>query len=461
MDPKRQLPMFRSLTVCLFAGTLCAQWGPVTTTAAPPAQAGAVMAFDLLRSESVLHGIGSGQAAETWGYAGGIWTQKSPASLPPLRRDAGMVFDLSAGGTLLYGGRASSMLDDTWVFDGTDWTQLSPAATPGGRARFGMAFDLGRLRTVLYGGSPDVSLRTLAADTWEFDGTTWMKVAAPGTSTAGPRERMAMCYMVSQQRTVLFGGFDPGLLNPVLDDTWTWDGTQWTQVQVAGPRPAPRVDAQLVDDPLRGVAILCGGQDPVTLTIFQDTWEFDGTSWREVAPAPSPARTSFAMAFDLNRGRMVLFGGRTASTALRGDTWEYGATWRSYGYGCPGSAGVPLLTGVQAPKIGAACSSTLQNLHPGAAVALMVVGTSRTAWAFGSLPASLAPFGMPGCVAYASADLFQVLPASAGTANWTWQVPNDQGLFGITFYQQGLSLDPAANPAGIAASNAGMATLGW
>jgi hypothetical protein len=457
--------MLRQLPACLLGCALAAQWAPITTTAAPPAQQYPVMAFDLAHGETLLHGA-AGATSETWGYAGGVWTRKSPAILPPQRSQPGMVFDVAAGRAILYGGHGSSAtpqpsLDDTWAFDGTNWTLLQPAATPGGRAKFGMAYDLGRMRTVLYGGTPNVFQPTLAADTWEFDGATWTQVASPGTSTAGARERMAMCYMTSRQRTVLFGGQDTTLVAPTYDDTWTWDGVQWTQVQVAGPHPAARVDAQLADDPLRGVVVLCGGMDPVSMTIFNDTWEFDGTSWRETGARLSPPRSAFGMAFDLQRGRIVLFGGRTASLELRDDTWEYGASWRSYGNGCQGSAGVPVLTGVQAPRLGGVAQSRLTNLLPAAPAAILAIGTSRTSWQFGSLPASLAQFGMPGCVAYASAELFVVLPASGGAATWTWQVPAAPRLFGLSFYQQGLSLDPAANPAGIVASNAATGTLGW
>jgi hypothetical protein len=317
------------------------------------------------------------------------------------------------------------------------------------------------MRTVLYGGTPNVFWPTLAADTWEFDGTTWTQVAAPGTSTAGARERMAMCFMASQQRTVLFGGWDPTLVVPTYDDTWTWDGVQWIQVPVTGPRPAPRVDARLVDDPLRGVCVLSGGQDPESMTIFDDTWEFDGANWRETGSRVSPPRSAFGMAFDLQRGRIVLFGGRTAGNELRDDTWEYGASWRAYGNGCQGTFGVPKLTSGQAPQLGGVAQASLTNLDPAAAFAIMTVGTSRTSWRLGSLPQSLAPFGMPGCVAYASAELFVVLAATAGAATWTWPVPNAPVLSGVSYYQQGLSIDPAANPAGIVASNAGAATLGW
>lgn len=458
--------MHRNIASLVFGAALAAQWAPVPGTVAPPAQTGPAMTCDLIRGEILLHGTGSGLLDETWIYRSGSWAQVTTPTVPSRRRQHGMVFELATGRMLLYGGNgggASSQpcLDDTWVFDGSDWTNLQPASSPGGRARFGMAYDFGRLRAVLYGGTPNVFSPTVLGDTWEFDGVDWHQVATPGTSTAGARERMAMCYMASQQRTILFGGWDPTLVVPTYDDTWTFDGVTWTQVAVTGPRPLPRVDAQLVDDLSRGVVVLSGGMDPQSMAIFSDTWEFDGTSWREVGSRVSPPRTGFGMAFDLPSGRMVLFGGRTAGTELRDDTWEYGASWRPYGTSCQGSFGRPFLAGVEAPRIGGTAEARLSRLDPAAAFAIVAIGTSRTTWAFGPLPASLAPFGMPGCVAYTSAELFAVVGANAGTATWTWPVPNAPQLFGVQFFQQGLSIDPGANATGLVASNAGVGTLGW
>ncbi|MCC6213344.1 MAG: hypothetical protein IT376_00615 [Polyangiaceae bacterium] len=58
---------------------------------------------------------------------------------------------------------------------------------------------------------------------------------------------------------------------------------------------------------------------------MNDTWEWDGTSWLQRAPATSPpARAITATAFDTTRERLVLFGGSGLTDRL-GDTWEYGA----------------------------------------------------------------------------------------------------------------------------------------
>ncbi|MFO7559880.1 MAG: hypothetical protein R6X10_13685, partial [Desulfobacterales bacterium] len=73
-------------------------------------------------------------------------------------------------------------------------------------------------------------------------------------------------------------------------------------------------------------AVLFGGRD-ATNTNLGDTWEWDGQTWIRMNPATSPAaRWYLAMAFDLARSRVVLFGGDGGG--VRGDTWEWdGVNW--------------------------------------------------------------------------------------------------------------------------------------
>src|SRR5262245_29068293 len=92
--------------------------------------------------------------------------------------------------------------------------------------------------------------------------------------------------------------------------------------------PAPRQAYALAYDAHRGRVVLFGGSDvggPLA-----ETWEWDGATsgWLELAPAVSlPARREHAMAYDVARRRVVLFGGNGRS-GLLADTWEWdGASW--------------------------------------------------------------------------------------------------------------------------------------
>ena len=83
--------------------------------------------------------------------------------------------------------------------------------------------------------------------------------------------------------TVLFGGHNGSNTNPyaqVLGDTWTWNGSDWTQ-QHPLHSPAPRYYAQGYYDPTLQMAVLCGGGN--NTQNFTDCWGWDGTDWVQVA----------------------------------------------------------------------------------------------------------------------------------------------------------------------------------
>jgi hypothetical protein len=58
---------------------------------------------------------------------------------------------------------------------------------------------------------------------------------------------------------------------------------------------------------------------------LDDTWAFDGTDWSQLSPIDSPdARYQASMAFDPAMGQMILFGGLDSSEDLN-DTWVFRA----------------------------------------------------------------------------------------------------------------------------------------
>ena len=63
---------------------------------------------------------------------------------------------------------------------------------------------------------------TTSADTWTWDGTTWTQ-QSPATS---PPARAGATMEYFDGQVVLFGGYNG---TSYLNDTWTWDGTTWTE----------------------------------------------------------------------------------------------------------------------------------------------------------------------------------------------------------------------------------------
>src|SRR5262252_8825081 len=91
-----------------------------------------------------------------------------------------------------------------------------------------------------------------------------------------------------------------------------------------------RYGLALAFDLIRGRTVLFGGSNRSAQ--FADTWEWDGTIWTHRLPASTPpARVLHAMAYDLARGRTVLFGGDVFQNGVDvplADTWEWdGANW--------------------------------------------------------------------------------------------------------------------------------------
>ena len=220
-----------------------------------------------------------------------------------------------------YIGRGS--IGDLRALSGNQWEplgRLSEMAV----AEPGFAYDAGRNRFVLFGGS--VGRGQAAGDTWEFDGTTWEK-----RDLAGPpaRQAHAMVHDSKRGRTVVFGGMgsaEPGRPGPSLGDTWEYDGSRWIRMEASGP--SPRQSAGVAFDSKRGVVILFGGSGEAGF--LGDTWSWDGARWQRLSESGPEPRAMGYLAYDKQRDRVVLFGGRKGwPDGDLNDTWEWdGTTWR-------------------------------------------------------------------------------------------------------------------------------------
>lgn len=98
----------------------------------------------------------------------------------------------------------------------------------------------------------------------------------------------------------------------------------WTQIAGSGPAPTAREKHAMAYDSDRGAIVLFGGE--VAPNYQGDTWEWDGNSWTQKFPESTPpARAHHAMAYDTANGVVVLFGGWDGSSFLN-DTWEWDGT---------------------------------------------------------------------------------------------------------------------------------------
>ena len=276
-------------------------------------------AFDSTRNVSVLFGGSNnlnftGVNSQTWEFNGTAWNNPTNAG-PSSRCDQAMAFDSARGVVVSFGGFRGTFLGDTWEWNGATWTNRMVTG-PGARADSFMAYDSKRGVMVLFGGLN--SSNEVLRDTWEWNGTEW----SLRTNTGPPaRWIQRMAYDSARGVTVMFGGAGPTETD-VRGDTWEWDGTTWTQRNPTTSPPARYGHAMAFNEEL-GVTQLFGGQTGFAfgVGVLGDTWQWDGTDWTQIPIAGPTPRSFTKMVYDSNRQRSVLFGGYNG-TQFVGDTWE-------------------------------------------------------------------------------------------------------------------------------------------
>ncbi|MEM7205944.1 MAG: kelch repeat-containing protein [Planctomycetota bacterium] len=192
---------------------------------------------------------------------------------------------------------------------------------PTDRAGHAMATHAGAGHAVLFGGESNDGMATMLDDTW-VRARRWQQLS-PAKAPPGRVDHTMVPD--ASGHVLLFGGRDVG--GPRAD-TWRWNGLDWDAL-LPSTAPAARSEHAVAFDSQRGVVVLFGGLGTGG-TLLGDTWEWDGLTWtaKSVAGAPSP-RAGHALVFDPASGRVLLFGGATAAGTVA-DTWAWdGAQWRA------------------------------------------------------------------------------------------------------------------------------------
>jgi hypothetical protein len=304
-------------------------WAEVTTANTPSARVTHAMAYDSARGKVVMFGGGTatgtatGTTNDTWEYDGVNWTQVMTASSPSPRSDHEMVYDSARGKVVMVGGFSFA---DTWEFDGVDWTEVTTANQPGLGGilhRHAMAYDSAREKVVIFGG--EWVQGNFLDSTWEYDGVDWTHVTTANVPAA--RGRHSMAYDSAQGKIIMFGGaYSPlgGGPDCNLNDTWEYDGVDWTEVTTIGG-PGARSHHAMAYDSAQGKIVMFGGLEPCSGQGWpSDTWQYDGVDWAEVTTAGIPSvYGDHAMAFDSARGKVVMFGGVVPGVGYGDDTREH------------------------------------------------------------------------------------------------------------------------------------------
>jgi hypothetical protein len=185
-----------------------------------------------------------------------------------------------------------------------------------------MAYDPVSRRIILFGGNrPTGNLN----DTWAFDGANWTQIE---TALAPPvRNGATMAYDESTKKLVMFGGFD---IDQYLQDTWLWDGATSTWSEARMKMSPPRATgAMLFTDPLTGRAMMFGGYNSANkVPVYSNTWRWTGIAWEKLNPSTVPYPRAWGIAtLDSLRHNVVLTGGN-GDTIRTDNTWTWdGVNW--------------------------------------------------------------------------------------------------------------------------------------
>ena len=269
-----------------------------------------------LSGVTLFAGYGEAPLSDTWAWNGSAWIEANVTG--PSERDDSSMATLN-GKVLLFGGEFGSYLADTWEWDGLTWTQKMVTG-PSARREAPMV-TLGN-KVILYGGTGAGDLD----DTWSWDGTSWTQIMTPGP---GDIHGIGSAMAVLNNNIYLFGGLGSA------NDTWKFDGATWSNLNIAGPpQRAFHAMATISEGPSNDKVVLFGGEIDAN-HFLADTWVFDGTSWTQLNITGPSARFHPAMATlpggELGHGSIVLYGGGSVigqGDPLLGDTWTFdGATW--------------------------------------------------------------------------------------------------------------------------------------
>ena len=302
------------------------QWFDVTTNLTshsgdivPAVGFGSAMAYDPLLSELVLfNGCSETQCPgnDTWTYNGMAWTNITGtlATSPSARDGAGLSYDPSLGGLVLFGGVNSTggSDDDTWLFTGSGWANITDtvgvptvAGTPLPWSYGGMAWDPALDGIVVVDGCAVANCITTA----EVYGITLLLTASgwsyyeagPGTDTnLTYLSYNSLAYDYASNELVEFGGYDyyhgysnytftmnsSGVwVNVTNDDAGCAAGTCYT--------PQGRVSTAMTWDGQLGGVFMAEGYNGTTDEWLNDSWLFMNGAWYPTTLVSPSAPSSF------------------------------------------------------------------------------------------------------------------------------------------------------------------------
>jgi len=191
-----------------------------------------------------------------------------------------------------------------------------------------MAMDTADSKVVLLNTGSYPGFSNFLNQTWTWNGTDWTRVGTGTVDASGPLPlRSDMCMAYDGYHIVMFGGRGESETSGVLQDTWTFTGTTWTK-EAPATVPFGRFKAEMAQLTLASgkKVFMFGGSN--VLNFLNETWAWQGVAktWTLLSPATSPtARVDHCFADGPTF--CVLFGGKGTNAPMQ-DTWKFdGSTW--------------------------------------------------------------------------------------------------------------------------------------
>ena len=196
------------------------------------------------------------------------------------------------------------LMADTWEWDGGDWTEVA-ASGPPGRYGASAAYDPSSGTILVFGGIDSVSTQHFLDESWSWDGTTWTQLAPSKSPPA--RAQARLLTLASTREVLLMGG--QGVCGSHCPGLWAWSDGNWALLPVSGGPTFSDNIAAAFDPSLRAIVAVASGS--LVSGAGPDTWAFDGQTWATIISGAPPmsARYRAGAAYDPLRKLTVVFGG--------------------------------------------------------------------------------------------------------------------------------------------------------
>jgi hypothetical protein len=307
-------------TMLSFAGDASTlTWTKLKPSKTLPPRAGFASAYDPICKKIVIFGGTNGQTDlnETYTFDGKTWTKIKTRVAPPAREVPMMAYDRRIHKLVLFGGVSGfNLFSDTWLWDGTSstWTQAHPKTVPAGAVAPILFTDPANGHVDMFGGKRRMFY---SRDTFQWTGKDWQLLKLDETKSPYPRMASVVAQDPIRKNVVLFGGISD---NWVVQNSWTWDGTRWTQESPTTQPPPLYYTTGGWNPILKEVVVFGGGSEAVDQNT---TWAWNGSDWTQLSPSKKPAaREQFGTIWDPISRQFLVFDGYNFTTGkFFGDTW--------------------------------------------------------------------------------------------------------------------------------------------